>query len=112
MNSNAPLPENRKLTVVFRIEHGCLGPNGKDHVKEFCDYAQKAFATSWSDFINWQIIPRENLSQPEIQYAINNKRLDRDKTEKYLAMFSETPDALEEYLHDKAVQLIEEYMEH
>ena len=110
MNSRSPVPKDKKLTVVFRVEHGCLGPQGKDHVERFCDYAQQAFASTWSDFVDWEIIPRESIAQPEIQYEINKRRLDRDKAGKYLAMFSETPDALEGYLHDKAVHLIEEYM--
>ena len=37
MKNNLPLPAEKKLMVLFRLEAGCLGPDGKDHIDKFID---------------------------------------------------------------------------
>jgi len=110
MNNPSDLPDRKKLTVIYRVEHGCLGPQGKDHVDKFCDFAQKSFTGPWSAFIEWRFIPRNGISQPEIQYEINSRLLSNDKAEKYLEMFETSVEHLENHLHEKIVALIEQYM--
>ena len=39
MKNILPLSQDKKLTVVVRVESGCLGPNGSKHVEEFCSVA-------------------------------------------------------------------------
>ena len=35
------LPLYKKLLVMYRIEPGCLGPQGADYVEEFCVFAKQ-----------------------------------------------------------------------
>jgi len=110
MNNYSDLPDNKKLTVIYRVEHGCLGPQGKEHVENFCDFAQQSFTAPWSSFVDWKFIPRNGITQPEIQYEINSRLLSDDKAEKYLAMFDTTAEHLENHVHEKIFSLIEQYM--
>ena len=62
MKDNLPLPEEKKLTVLFRLEPGCLGPKGVEHIDNFCQLAQKEFKSFHSDFVQWTIVPRIDKS--------------------------------------------------
>jgi translation initiation factor 2 alpha subunit (eIF-2alpha) len=109
MGLSLPLPLYKKLTVTFRVEPGCLGPDGAEHIEEFCKYAKKEVAQLDADFVRWVITPRYDKSLPETEYKTNNKKLDHDKAEKYLRVFEKELDDFEEHLQDKLAELIDEY---
>ena len=110
MKMNSPLSQDKKLTVVFRVEAGCLGPKGEDHIDEFCRIATNDFKSIDSDFIHWKITPRDNKSLSEMEYRINNKNLSHDKAATYLDLFKKNLDEFEEHLHDKLAVLIDQYL--
>ncbi|MCU7938136.1 MAG: hypothetical protein KZQ64_03165 [gamma proteobacterium symbiont of Bathyaustriella thionipta] len=110
MKINLPLLQEQKLTIIFRIEPGCLGPNGVNHIEAFCELAEKEFASIDSDFIHWTIIPRLDKSLPEMQYKINNKKLAQDKAEKYLKVFGKSLHEFEDHLHNKIGLIIDQFM--
>lgn len=110
MKINLPLPQEKKLTVLFRLEPGCLGPDGKDHIDKFCQLAQKKFASLHSDFVYWDIVPRNDKSLPEMQYKINNKNLSHDKVAKFLDIFHKNLDEFEDHMHKKLAVIIEQYL--
>lgn len=110
MSNETTLPDNKKLTVTFRVEPGCLGPKGADLVEGFCEYADKNFKTIESSFVNWQIIPRFDKTLEEIQYQVNNKTLTQDKVIKYLSMFDSNFDDFEEKMHDTLADQIDQYL--
>jgi hypothetical protein len=110
MNSNQPLPINKKLTVLFRVEPGCLGPEGEKLVKEYCELAQSKMEVVESNCINWVITPRNDKIQPELQFKINGKILDRGKAEKYLSFFAININVLERQLFKNITDLIEQYL--
>jgi len=110
MNFDLPLPLYKKLTVTFRVEPGCLGPDGIEHIESFCKYAKKEVANLDSDFVRWVITPRFDKSLPETEYKTNNKRLDHDKAQKYLGVFAKNLDEFEEHLQEKLAELIELYL--
>ena len=111
MGIKLPLKEEQKLTVVCRIEAGCLGPTGEDHVESFCAFGQPLVAPIDMDFVLWKLYPRLDKSQAEMHYSINGKILDHVKAEKYLGLFGKNLDTFEDHLHDKLAQLIDDYME-
>lgn len=110
MNHMLPLPQDKKLTIVFRVEPGCLGPDGHSQVEDFCFFAQKEFEQLDSDFIHWEITPRFDKSLPEMQYQINNKKLTHDKAEKYLSLFNKGLDEFEAHLHNTLASQIDKFL--
>lgn len=110
MKNNLPLPQEKKLTILFRVESGCLGPQGATHIEEFCRLAQQEFASVDADFIHWEIIPRHDKSLAEMQYQVSNKKLSHDQAAKYLAVFNKDLDEFEGHLHQKLAVLIEQFL--
>ena len=87
MNISLPLDDRQKLTVTYRVEPGCLGPEGDSHVDDFCEFAQAQVVELDADFIHWHITPRHNKQEAEMQYNIGIKQLTHDKADKYLQLF-------------------------
>jgi len=87
MKIELPLTQEKKLTVIFRIEPGCLGPKGEEHVDKFCEFAQKKIDSVDADYVSWIIQSRHDKSLPEMEYKINNKKLNHEQAEKYLNLF-------------------------
>lgn len=110
MEHELPLPLYKKLTVLFRVEPGCLGPDGIEHIEGFCKYAKKEVVGLHSDFIRWVITPRFDKTLAETEYKTNNKRLTHDKAEKYLMIFGQELDDFEEHLQDKLSEMIDTYL--
>ncbi len=108
MEIELPLPLYKKMTVLFRIEPGCLGPDGKDHVEGFCTFAKKEVRSLHGDFVRWVITPRYDKSLPETEYKTNNKRLNHDKAAQYLLVFGQDLDDFEEHFQDKLSELIDQ----
>ncbi len=112
MNIKLPLDQNKKLCVTFRLEAGCLGPQGEDHISAFCESAQVMVNKMHADFVNWSIVPRSDKSLAEIEYKLNNKKLTHDKAAKYLEIFGKNLDEFEENLQDKLALHIDKYLGH
>lgn len=110
MNHNVAVPAEKKLTVIFRVESGCLGPQGAQEVKKFCPFAEQKMAPVEPDCINWRVIPRCNKSDPEIEFSIAGKLLTETMAERYLDMFGLSKDALEMNMLDEITDLIDLYM--
>ena len=112
MKNSLPLPEDKKLSVTYRVEPGCLGPEGKSHVSEFCSFAQTELRTLDSDYVAWNIAPRSDKTLPEMQYNVVGKMMNHTQAEKYLAIFDKSLDEFEVHLADKLASLIDEFMSH
>jgi len=111
MGITLPLKDDQKLTVMFRIESGCLGPDGEDHIQEFCTFGQPLVAPIDADFVLWKLVPRHDKTLAEMDYSINGKILDHNKAEKYLSLFGKDLNTFEEHLQDKLAQIIDDYLE-
>lgn len=107
---NLNLTPDKILTVIFRVEAGCLGPEGESHIVEFCSFAHNSFTSNQPHYINWQILPRHDKHQAELQYTLSNKTLSHNKASRYLHLFNENIDAFEESLNEKLILLIDEYL--
>ena len=111
MHSSLPLPQEKKLTVLYRVEAGCLGPEGGNHIDKFCQYAGHHSNNIDTEFIHWEIIPRHDKSLPEIQYQVNNKYLCYEKARKYLKAFDKELEGFESELENVLATLIDDYWE-
>ncbi|MEJ2529129.1 MAG: hypothetical protein P8Z39_03340 [Gammaproteobacteria bacterium] len=112
MKHDLPLPQEKKLTVLFRIEPGSLGPDGDKHMDDFCAFAQKELDGLDADYMHWEIIPRHDKSLPEMEYRINNRRLPHDKAAKYLEIFGQDLDGFELDLARSLSSLIGRFLGH
>ena len=110
MKNSLPLPDNKKLFVTYRVESGCLGPDGEKHIVEFCDFALKHIQSLDADYITWNIVPRTNKKLAEMQYAVVGKKMNHLQAEKYLAVFDKSLDEFEGHLADKLALLINDFM--
>ncbi|AWB68317.1 hypothetical protein C2869_18730 [Saccharobesus litoralis] len=105
------LSVHEKLTVIYRLEPGCLGPTGKDHIEDFCQYANKSLRSIDSECVNWAIIPRYDKSLPELEYQIQRKKLDKAKAEQFIDVFKKDLDSLEEHMHEQLSLLIDNFLQ-
>jgi len=110
MKTDLPLTKDKKLTVLCRVEPGCLGPDGQDHIKDFCTFTQKEVESIYAKFIHWNIVPRDDKSLPEMQYQIGSKQLTQERAAKYLKLFGKDLEQLEEKLHETIAHLINRYL--
>lgn len=111
MNNKLPLSNEKKITVLIRLEAGCLGSEGETHIDEFCQMAQPKFESIHSDFVSWSIVPRHDKSLPEIQYLICNKNLTQAQASKFFNLFQVSLYEFEEHLHNKLALIIEQYFD-
>ena len=109
MDNTNPVPDEKILTLTFRVEPGCLGPDGISQIEDFCLFAQNHLSTVNSNFLLMKIIPRHDKSMPELQYQINNKTLSQNQVTKYLELFKKDTSSIEEDFQEEIAQLIEEY---
>jgi len=102
---------DKKLRVQFRLEPGCLGPDGTNLIDAFCQFAQQELDLFNSKFIVWKVTPRVNKTQPEIQYRLNGKGLDTNQASRYLKLFEQDISNFEDQLDDKLVMMIESFFD-
>ena len=105
-----PLTEDKKLLIEFRLEAGCLGPDGANHIDAFCKQANEHFAKIDANFMIWEITPRHDRSLPEKQYKINGKKISREQAQKYLAMFERDIQKFEDNIDETLGELINQYL--
>lgn len=98
-----------KITVICRVEPGCLGPTGADHVEAFCKLGQKEFDAIDPDIINWEIIPRFDKSLPELQYKLNGFYLNNGQSELYLKALGKDPEEFEQALFKQLTVSVNHY---
>lgn len=103
------LTDDKKLTVIFRVEPGCLGPEGLSHVDKFCVQALLQLQHIHSGILKWQVVPRHDKSLAEMDFAINGKVLNRDQAKRYLGHLKQDIDAFEMSVFDRIPELIDQY---
>lgn len=109
MSNATPLSQERKITLTYRVEPGCLGPQGLEFIEDFCVFAQRAMAPHDANFMIWRIVPRLDKSLPEMEYGVLGKTLSHQQAEQYLAALGKDIEVLEERLIDNMAQLIDGY---
>ncbi|WP_434360440.1 hypothetical protein NF212_07970 [Parasalinivibrio latis] len=100
-----------KLKVLCRLEPGCLGPNGINHIEAFCGVAQKPIQSLLGDRIEWELTPRYDKSEPEFDYVLANRLLTESQAEKYLSSLELTPEDVEEMFNERLTGYITQFME-
>ncbi|MGL4932621.1 MAG: hypothetical protein ACRC4P_04685 [Aeromonas sp.] len=102
-------PLTSKLTIQIRIEPGCLGPDGRDHIDTFCVAAAKIVAAIEPDLISWALIPRHNKQLPEQAFFIIGRTLTEEQASLWLRRVGLELGELQERLDSVLAQLVERY---
>lgn len=110
MKNRLPLDESKRLAITYRVEAGCLGPDGLNYISDFCKFSQSKLQTIDPGYIAWNIIHRADKTLPEIEYSLIGKTVGSDKVEKYLSVFGKTIDDFECELSDQLATLISQFM--
>lgn len=100
---------NRVMTLVYRVEPGCLGPDGIKYVEEFCNHSNKVMA-QWQEAIQFFFTPRYDKSRPEVEYKLLGKTMKREQVESYIERLGITLEDFEADLGEKTAELIEAFM--
>lgn len=110
MGAGQSLTQEQKLTVIYRVESGCLGPQGASLVDDFCEFAQSKMLADGDDYVVWVIQPRSDKNTPELQFKVSGKNLTRAQAQAYLAVFGESLDTFEVSLSSQLTSLINTFM--
>lgn len=110
MKAVLPKLQGKKLTVTYRVEPGCLGPDGKDKIDEFCIYAQLQVLLLDLDYVNWNIIPRNDKSLPELEFDLDGKRMSDSQAERYFSLFGKSVDDFDASLSDELSIFIDGFL--
>ncbi|WP_404343423.1 hypothetical protein [Pseudoalteromonas mariniglutinosa] len=103
------ITEDKKLQLLYRVEPGCLGPTGSDHIENFCQFAQQRIVNPF--YASYQFTPRYDKQKAERQYSINGRKLSESQATAYLAYFKVTLADFEEQLDELLTEVIDLYFE-
>ncbi|SFC29199.1 hypothetical protein [Pseudoalteromonas denitrificans] len=103
------LPAEKKLSVLFRLEPGCLGPEGAELIEGFCNFANSNI--NELPYASYQFVPRFDKNLPEWEYKINSRNLNNDRVSSYLAIFGQVKNQFEESLEEQVTEYIEIYLD-
>ncbi len=103
------LTDSQKITVTFRIEPGCLGPQGVTHVDRFCTLARAQLQAENPPFINWEVVPRHDKTLPEMDFSINGKALSREFAVRYMDHFGVVLDEFEMNIFNELPDMIDQF---
>ena len=103
------IPENKKMLVLFRVEPGALGPDGREYIEEFCDFAQLQLQACAKPYIIWSIIPRFDKQLVEIEFQFAGKKLPANKANQYLNVFGDNLADFEDQLENHLEAIINQY---
>jgi hypothetical protein len=109
VTSNAATPQ---INALFRLEPGCLGPNGIDLAHAFCDQIKSDLQTHINDnqIINWRIEPRFDKSLPETEYSLNERSINAEQAKLLVEKLGSDLDDIEMKLHDLLAEWIDEFL--
>ncbi|MBQ4838069.1 hypothetical protein [Pseudoalteromonas luteoviolacea] len=97
------------LYIQLRLEPGCMGPQGKDHIEAFC---QKENAGPWQNqFATVCVVPRYDKTLPEWEYRVKNKLLSAEQASKFISMHATTKSELEDNIESYMAEEIDAYMD-
>ncbi|RBW47260.1 hypothetical protein DS885_04175 [Psychromonas sp. B3M02] len=109
MCSATSFPDEKKMSVIFRMEPGSLGPDGGQYIKEFCDFAQTQLQACAAYYINFFIEPRFDKTLAEMSFILANKSLNQQQVEKYLDLFGEEYSHFEDQLESNLEAIIDQF---
>lgn len=97
------------IVILYRLEPGCLGPDGRQYITEFCQFAAPLLASQTPVFMRWQLEPRFDKTLPEWQCYFHGKLLNEAQAARLLGHFGADVDGLIEQLNEHLTLMIDQY---
>ena len=99
--------DDKKIRLMYRIEPGCLGPQGAEHIEDFCRYANKHIKSPF--YAQFVFLPRYDKTIDERQYSVNSRNLSLVQARAYLKHFDIDIEEFEEQLDELLTKAIDLY---
>ncbi|WP_409426075.1 hypothetical protein [Pseudoalteromonas sp. RW-H-Ap-1] len=101
------LSDDKKIRLMYRVEPGCLGPDGVDHIEDFCRFANKHIKSPY--YAQLLFLPRYDKQKDERQYSVKNRNLSQVQAKAYLNHFDIDIEEFEEQLDELLTKAIDLY---
>ena len=98
-----------RLTIQIRLEPGCLGPDGKQHIDTFCAADNRILAAIEPRRVHWVLLPRHDKQLAEQASFLDGRPLSETQATLLLQRMGLTLDPLLEQSDAVLSQLIERY---
>jgi len=105
------LPLYKKLILLYRIEPGCLGPDGVNFVEDFCVFARKKLKDKHKHFLRWTIKPRYDKALPELEFQIKNTPVSHQQAAQFMSAFNVDIGDFEEQLEEELAELVDVFFD-
>jgi len=99
--------DDKKIRLMYRIEPGCLGPKGAEHVEDFCRFANKHIKSPF--YGQFVFLPRYDKTIDERQYSVNSRNLSLAQARAYLKHLEINIEEFEEQLDELLTKAIDLY---
>jgi hypothetical protein len=101
-----------QINALFRLEPGCLGPNGIDLAYAFCDQIKHDLQSQINNnqVINWRIEPRFDKTLPETEYSFNERPINPSQAKQLAEKLGINLDDIEMNLHDMLAEWIDDFL--
>jgi hypothetical protein len=101
------ISDEKKIRLMYRVEPGCLGPQGAEHIEDFCRYANKHIKSPFYSILLF--LPRYDKLKDERQYTVSSRNLSQAQAKAYLARFEINIESFEEQLDELLTKAIDLY---
>jgi hypothetical protein len=99
--------DDKKIRLMYRVEPGCLGPQGVSHIEDFCRFANKHIKSPF--YGQLLFLPRYDKQKGERQYSVKSRNLSQVQAKAYLNHFEINIDDFEEQLDELLTKAIDLY---
>ncbi len=103
------MTNNTLIEATYRLEPGCLGPDGAQYITEFCQFAQPLVSAHAPAFMQWVLTPRFDKTLPELQFSLAGRVLSDSQAERLCSSYQTDADTLVEELNHHLMLLIDQY---
>ncbi len=100
-------PKHR-LHILYRVEPGCLGPEGARYIDDYCVYANQHIPAL--PYATFEFVPRNDKSLPEWEFSLNKKSLSDSHVTKYLNLLNTDVDTLDDYVCEHLANTIDTFL--
>ncbi|MEM7209046.1 MAG: hypothetical protein AAF434_14580 [Pseudomonadota bacterium] len=105
------LPTDKtRVLITYRIEPGCLGPDGDQHVDAFCEFVQPYLSVLYPRSCTWNVVPRHDKALDEIEYSLIGRKLTKAQSLKFFESMNSDLPRIEQQAQTVLVESIEVYL--